>query len=77
MIYFLDTSALVKRYIAETGSEQVRRLLRRGVEIPTARMTEAEAYAAIARATRMKVLTIDERNRVFDQLAEDLEAARI
>ena len=29
MIYFLDASALVKRYVKEAGSEDVRRLVRR------------------------------------------------
>jgi predicted nucleic acid-binding protein len=52
VIYFLDTSVLVKRYVTEKGSDQVRRLLRRDVEIAVARITEAKAYAAIARAVR-------------------------
>lgn len=76
MIYFLDTSALVKRYIAEPGSDQVRRLLRRKVEVAISRITEAEAYAAIARATRMNAITSDERDRAFEQLGEDLAEAR-
>ena len=76
MIYFFDTSALVKRYVAEVGSEQVRRLLRRDVEIAVARITEGEAYAAIARAARQNVITLDERDRIFEQLSEDLADAR-
>jgi uncharacterized protein len=77
MIYFLDTSALVKRYVAEPGSDQVRRLLRRNVEIALARITEAEAYAAIARAVRMHALTDDDRDRAFKQIAEDVAGARV
>jgi predicted nucleic acid-binding protein len=77
MIYFLDTSALVKRYVTESGSEQVRRLLQRKVEIAVARITEAETYAAIARAVRMNVLTDGDRDRVFEQIAEDVAAARV
>ena len=77
MIYFLDTSALVKRYVTEPGSDQVRRLLRRKVEIAVARITEAEAYAAIARAARMNVLTGDDRDRAFEQIAEDVAAAQV
>jgi predicted nucleic acid-binding protein len=77
MIYFLDTSALVKRYVTEPGSDQVRRLLRRKVDIALARITEAEAYAAIARAARMNALTDDDRERAFQQIAEDVAAARI
>jgi predicted nucleic acid-binding protein len=77
MIYFLDTSALVKRYVSEAGSDQVRRLLRRNVKIAVARITEAEAYAAIARAVRMNVLTEDDRDRAFEQIAGDVAAARV
>jgi predicted nucleic acid-binding protein len=77
VIYFLDTSVLVKRYVTEKGSDQVRRLLRRDVEIAVARITEAEAYAAIARAARMKVLTHEDRNRAFEQIAEDVASARV
>jgi uncharacterized protein len=77
MIHFLDTSALVKRYVTEPGSDQVRRLLRRTVDVALARITEAEAYAAIARATRMNVLTADDRDRAFQQLAEDVASARV
>lgn len=77
MIHFLDTSALIKRYVTEPGSDQVRRLLRRKVDIALARITEAEAYAAIARAARMRVLSDDDRDRVFEQIAEDVAAARV
>lgn len=77
MIYFVDTSALVKRYVAEAGSEQVRRLMRRNVELAVARVTEGEAYAAIARATRRGVLAPDERDRAFEQLSVDLAEARV
>ena len=77
MIYFLDTSVLIKRYVTEKGSDQVRRLLRRDVDIAVARITEAEAYAAIARAVRMNVLTQDDRKRVFEQIAEDVASARV
>jgi predicted nucleic acid-binding protein len=77
MIYFLDTSALVKRYVTEPGSDQVRRLVRRKVDIAVARITEAEAYAAIARAARMNVLTSDDRDRAFEQIAEDVAAAQV
>jgi uncharacterized protein len=77
VIYFLDTSVLVKRYVSEAGSEEVRKLFRRRVEVAAARITEAEAYATIARATRMGALTPEERDRAFDLLARDLSVARI
>jgi hypothetical protein len=77
MIHFLDTSALVKRYVTEPGSDQVRRLLRRAGDVAIARITEAEACAAIARAVRMNVLTDEDRDRAFEQIAEDVARARI
>jgi len=77
VIYFLDTSALVKRYVTEPGSDLVGRLLRRNVDVAVARITEAEAYAAIARAVRLNVLTTDDRNRAFEQIAEDVATARV
>ncbi|HXV83894.1 MAG TPA: type II toxin-antitoxin system VapC family toxin [Candidatus Binatia bacterium] len=33
MIYFLDTSALAKRYLAERGSNRIRRLLERKADV--------------------------------------------
>ena len=76
MIYFLDTSALLKRYLPEEGSEVVRRLFRRSVEIAAARVTEAEAYAAVARVARDGGIDEEDRERVFDALAEDLLEVR-
>ena len=77
MIYFLDASALVKRYVEEPGSEKVRQLLRRRVEIAVARITQAEAFAAIARATRKNEITSEDRDRAFESLERDMGNARI
>lgn len=77
MIYFLDTSALVKRYVTEPGSEQVRRLFQRRNEIAVARITEGEAYAAIARAARKNMITLEDRDRAFEQISDDMGEARI
>jgi predicted nucleic acid-binding protein len=51
MIY-LDTSALIKRYIWESGSEQVRRVLRESGVIVTSKIAYAEVYAAFTRRMR-------------------------
>ena len=77
MIHFLDTSALVKRYIEESGSADVRRLFRRRAEIAVARITEAEVYAALARASRQNEISSEERDRAFVLLATDMGSARI
>lgn len=49
--YFFDSSAIVKRYVRETGTAWVRRLTRRGQPDPIylARITAVEVTAAIAR----------------------------
>lgn len=52
MIAFLDTSALVKRYVSEAGSAQVRQRFRSGGILSVARIAYAELAAALARRLR-------------------------
>ena len=49
--YFFDSSAIVKRYVQETGTAWVRRLTRRGQPDPIylARITAVEVASAVAR----------------------------
>jgi uncharacterized protein len=49
--YFFDSSAIVKRYVRETGTAWVRRLTRRGQPDPIylARITAVEVTSAVAR----------------------------
>lgn len=53
MILYLDASALVKRYVAETGSAEVAAVLDRARAIATAVISRAEVTAALARAVRI------------------------
>ncbi len=73
MIEFLDSSALVKRYVPERGSATIRRLCARG-EVAVSRIAFAEVAAALARACRERILDEDERDRLLDQLGEDVDA---
>jgi predicted nucleic acid-binding protein len=52
--YFFDSSALVKRYVQETGTVWIRRLVRSGKPdlIFLARITEVEMTSAVARRRR-------------------------
>jgi predicted nucleic acid-binding protein len=59
MVY-LDASALVKRYVAEIGSEAVYRLIGETKVIGTSLITRAEVAAAIARGTRLGLLATEE-----------------
>src|SRR5262245_52647904 len=57
--YFIDSSALVRRYVREDGTTWVRRLTRRtaGTRINLARITTAEVTPAVARRREGKTLT--------------------
>lgn len=57
MILYLDASALVKGYVAETGSSEVRALIGDAQAVGTAIISRAEVAAALAKAARMKLLT--------------------
>jgi predicted nucleic acid-binding protein len=53
-VYFLDTSALVKRHVQEAGTAWVRHLARAGTphDLYLARITAVEIFAAITRRER-------------------------
>ena len=53
MILYADTSALIKRYILEAGSDEFRQLVAAAQIVGTSRIALAEANAALARAARM------------------------
>jgi uncharacterized protein len=57
--YFVDSSALVKRYVQEAGTGWVRRLTRRAAHTPIylARITTVEVTAAVARRRKGRTLT--------------------
>jgi predicted nucleic acid-binding protein len=59
MILYLDASALVKRYVAEIGSSEVKLLIEGADTVGTATITRVEVVAAIAKSVRMKVLSLD------------------
>jgi predicted nucleic acid-binding protein len=61
MILYLDTSALVKLYVAEEGSETVRRAVEAADTVATSRVAYAEARAALAMASRLGRITEEER----------------
>lgn len=56
MIYF-DSSALVKKYVQETGSEEVMRLMAQGGPAVTAKLSYPEILSSLARKRREKALT--------------------
>jgi predicted nucleic acid-binding protein len=57
MIVYADASMLVKRYLAEVGSERVDTLLAPPTLAGTAVVTRAEVAAALGKAARLGALT--------------------
>jgi len=59
LIVYLDTSALVKRYVIERESEKVIELTQSARVVATSIVTRAEVAAALARAARLGALDDD------------------
>lgn len=53
MILYADTSALVKRYVRETGSDRVLDLFEQYETLGTVALTQVEMASAMAKALRM------------------------
>ncbi len=72
--YFLNSSALVKRYIPETGSAWVRQLAppQTGNELFIARITWVEVKSAIARRQREGSLTSTDRTLIVQRFRSDV-----
>ncbi len=58
MILYLDTSSLVKLYVDESGSADVRRLVERADVVAASVVAYPEARAALARRKRERSLTV-------------------
>jgi hypothetical protein len=77
VIYFLDASALAKRYLVEPGTDRVRRLFRRNADIVVSRLSDVEVASAITRRMRAGDLTAQVAERHLEALAEDLETCDV
>ena len=73
--YFLDSSALVKRYAAETGSAWVENLTdpRSGNRIYVAAITHVEVIAAIARKRKGLLLSATDAAAAIGRFENDLQ----
>lgn len=77
MIFFLDASAIVKRYLEEAGSERIRSLVRARREFALSRLSHVEVPAALARRAREGALTREVALRHADQFEVDAATVRI
>lgn len=74
MIWFLDASALTKRYVQEPGSEAVRRIFRNRVRRAASALSLVEVPAAIFRRARKGDVSEETAARVAERVPTDLEA---
>lgn len=73
MIAYLDASALVKRYVAEAGSQDVEALIVAASAAGTGVVSRAEVAAALARAARMGLVTREAAAEALGAFASDWE----
>lgn len=73
-VYFLDTSAIVKRYVTETGSGWVMSLCdpAAGHTILIAQATQAEAVAALCRKAYHGAISVADRDRTITIFRRDV-----
>jgi predicted nucleic acid-binding protein len=71
MILYLDSSALVKRYVVEMGSQEVVQAIAQSDIAGTVVITRAEVAAAFAKAVRMTALTQDEAQACIERFRRD------
>ncbi len=71
MIVYLDTSSLIKLYVAEEESAAVRTLVARAVVVATCVLAYPEARSALARLRRERALTPGEQARAKADLDRD------
>jgi len=70
--YFFDSSALVKAYIAETGTNWVRTIIDdEQHQIYISQLTELEVVAALTRRFRIGDLTLQERDQTARDVRQD------
>ena len=73
MNLYLDTSALIKRYISETGTEDVRAWIRAAEAISLSIMTRAETAAGLTRLQSRGILTQENYMTALEQFRLDWE----
>lgn len=71
--YFFDTSALVKRYVAETGSDWIKSITdpATGNDLVIAQITWVEILSALARRQREGSLAADDFDLILQDLRQD------
>ena len=68
---FFDTSALIKNYIEETGSETVSNVLSSADEVFVSELTLIECFSTVRRLVIETRITEDEYDRIIDEIRHD------
>ena len=71
MIIYLDTSALIKMYIKEEGTEEIRRIIQQANLVATSKVAYVEARAALSRLRREKHLNEKDYQLVKGSFQQD------
>lgn len=74
MILYLDTSALVKLYVAEAKSDAVKQLVEAAEVIATSRLAYVEARAAFARKRRERGVNPRDYQTILHDFERDWES---
>jgi uncharacterized protein len=73
MIYYLDSSALVKRYAAESGSDRVTSLVEGDQKIAVSWLAVPETLSAVARRAKGGSISKEDIISIRNQLELDLQ----
>ena len=73
-VFYLDASAIVKRYVLEKGSEFVDHVISHRKPLSTTRLSYVEIHSALARKKREGMLTASDHAAVTRQFEEEFEA---
>jgi uncharacterized protein len=71
VIVYLDTSALVKYYVSEQGTEAVFQLIQDADLVGSAQITYVEMAAALAKATRLRWINVGEEEKAWGDFCAD------
>ncbi|OGN94369.1 MAG: hypothetical protein A2Z71_09380 [Chloroflexi bacterium RBG_13_50_21] len=74
MILYIDASALVKRYVAESGSIEVNAWISKSQMVTTNILSRAEVAAAFNRASRMQIIDNEACQTALEQFRSEWES---
>ena len=76
-MWFFDASSLVKRYLRETGTEQVDEIFEEEGKICVSWLSFAECLASFARGARNKIILAKDQSVAQERFLEDWEKFQI